>query len=797
MSIKFKVITKFTDCGLSAGVTLMLAGSIATAQTAPITYEHNGMAITYSQNDAGSAMTVQDARGVTTTFQANQLGLLTSEQSAERGLTQYIYDEVGNVITEITEGGLIFKRDYDDQNRLMREAAKENGVDRKVTRYSYDDCKNGLGKICKINSNGTVTRYEYNVAGKFTKIATKYAGEDKFETTHYIYSEDGLLERLRYPTGLVIRYHYTDDGFITRVTGRYEIGEDKSKFTIAHNIRFNPKTGNVTKLKFGNGLKLQRSFDDSQRIEKYELSQGNTPLKSSIYERDEAGNVTAIARLNSDESVRYGYDEQQRLIFEQKGTDLASQKTISYGYDAVNNRTRREIDAQFKSYHYAPMANRLDAVNRKTFTYDVRGNLIHDAKGKRRFDYDVNNRMMAFFKDGKLKASYDYNAFGQRIRKTVRKPSENENSYKTLHFAYAPNGALLSEFGRNSDKQRRFARDYVWLGAMPLAQIERKVRPDGTTRSAKISYIHTDHLSAPYAASNDNGEIVWQWNRDAFGQGQADRDVDGDGENTVIRLRFPGQYFDRESGLFYNHFRDYDPKLGRYIQSDPIGLRGGINRYAYVAGNPVNYIDPKGLELQLSFSTSCFVYVIVDADGNEIPGSASAPICSVTSDAGGGAGNNGFSDGPVGIGGDGVVKIASNSPVKIPTCIANRLRHEAALDDCLARFVAAGSRVTRNVSFRDPSQGNIRVVADAVISSGSPVGAPLLTMPQIVIDIKTGNGGFTPNQTLVYPRFGTDFLLVPVGLRAFQAGFTPGVPINVKQITLEIPRYDANGNRCE
>ena len=73
------------------------------------------------------------------------------------------------------------------------------------------------------------------------------------------------------------------------------------------------------------------------------------------------------------------------------------------------------------------------------------------------------------------------------------------------------------------------------------------------------------------------------------------RDVDGDGQNAIVRLRFPGQYYDRESGLFYNHFRDYDPKLGRYIQSDPIGLFGGINRYAYVEGNPVNLVDPTGL----------------------------------------------------------------------------------------------------------------------------------------------------------------------------------------------------------
>jgi RHS repeat-associated protein len=93
--------------------------------------------------------------------------------------------------------------------------------------------------------------------------------------------------------------------------------------------------------------------------------------------------------------------------------------------------------------------------------------------------------------------------------------------------------------------------------------------------------------------------VVWQWQSDAFGNGLPNEDVDGDGVSVQVNLRFPGQYYDAESGLHYNYHRYYDPSIGRYITSDPIGLEGGLNTYAYVGGNPVNWVDPYGLEAVL------------------------------------------------------------------------------------------------------------------------------------------------------------------------------------------------------
>lgn len=107
-------------------------------------------------------------------------------------------------------------------------------------------------------------------------------------------------------------------------------------------------------------------------------------------------------------------------------------------------------------------------------------------------------------------------------------------------------------------------------------------------------YLHADHLSTPRTGTNSSGTIVWHWNSDAFGSLLPNEDPDGNGTPTTVNLRFPGQYFDKETNLHYNYFRDYDPRIGRYLESDPIGLAGGLNTFGYVGQNPLGFVDPTG-----------------------------------------------------------------------------------------------------------------------------------------------------------------------------------------------------------
>ena len=104
-----------------------------------------------------------------------------------------------------------------------------------------------------------------------------------------------------------------------------------------------------------------------------------------------------------------------------------------------------------------------------------------------------------------------------------------------------------------------------------------------------LYYIHNDHLGTPQVVTNEDQNVVWQADYQPFGE------VDVTVNTLDQEARFPGQYTDDATGLHYNYFRDYDPSIGRYIQSDPIGLNGGVNTYGYVGGNPLTYYDPFGL----------------------------------------------------------------------------------------------------------------------------------------------------------------------------------------------------------
>ncbi len=184
----------------------------------------------------------------------------------------------------------------------------------------------------------------------------------------------------------------------------------------------------------------------------------------------------------------------------------------------------------------------------------------------------------------RYKMGYLYNDSGQRTRKTVYQGDGISIDSITIYH-YDQQGYLITE----TTETGALIKDYIWQqGLHPVAQIDASMPAQAGMPSEGIIYLHTDHLLTNRLATDATREVIWRWEGEAFGNTPALGSVS-------VNLRFPGQYYDAETNLHYNHFRYYDPELGRYITSDPIGLSGGMNTYVYVGNNSINFIDSIGL----------------------------------------------------------------------------------------------------------------------------------------------------------------------------------------------------------
>jgi RHS repeat-associated protein len=174
--------------------------------------------------------------------------------------------------------------------------------------------------------------------------------------------------------------------------------------------------------------------------------------------------------------------------------------------------------------------------------------------------------------------NYLYNALGQMI--------EKPGNSGTMLLMQDEAGHLIGEYSSTG----ALVQETIWLGDIPVATL----RPNGS--SVSIYYEHTDHLNAPRKAQQPTTDkLAWRWDADPFGTAAPNQNPASLG-TFVYNLRFPGQYYMAETGLSQNYFRDFDPAVGRYVESDPIGLKGGsYSTYSYVSDGPTANSDPSGL----------------------------------------------------------------------------------------------------------------------------------------------------------------------------------------------------------
>ncbi|HCL3869948.1 TPA: RHS repeat protein, partial [Pseudomonas aeruginosa] len=503
------------------------------------------------------------------------LGNLTRLVSPDSGTTTFEHDAAGNVIRRTDARGAVTEYRYDALNRLIeRHSPSDPSLD---VQYRYDltaDGNKGIGRLGAIEGARDSLVYRYDERGNLVEQVRSIRLDQQtlLDRVTYRYDAANQLLEIGYPSGLAIGYPRNAGGQVASVT--LAVG-DKAPSPLVGQIAYLP-FGPLQRLTWGNGIALSREYDQDYQL----LRQKVGPWQSD-YQHDANGNIQQH-RHSLWGTLDYQYDPLDRLT-EERGV----QGGRSYAYDAVGNRTQRSDNpasggtASSQDYQYAPDSNRLTAIGAQAVTSDAAGNLTQD-RAARKLAYDAQGRLQSVSLDGQQVAEYRYNALGQRI---VKLTPESITTY-----LYGPDGQLLGEAEHDGSGRKLRAQYYLWLDSLPLATIDADYDAQGKVGNPTLLYLHGDHLDTPRLATDASGQIAWQWQSDAFGRGEALSQG-----STQVNLRFPGQYYDAESGLHYNYFRDYDPETGRYVESDPIGLGGGLNTYGYVEANPVLRTDSLGL----------------------------------------------------------------------------------------------------------------------------------------------------------------------------------------------------------
>jgi RHS repeat-associated protein len=450
--------------------------------------------------------------GLTWGYDYDPAGQLIARTDPAGRVTSLIRDLRGRVIERARPDGTKIDFGYDRLGRMT-----EAGSPGSELEYKYD----ALGRVIWESQNGRAIEHEYDALGRRVKRRSP-AGQ----TVEFTYNSDSQMSRLQTPRGSM-EFEYDAAG---RIAKRRMPGELEESFY----------------------------YDRCGRVVEQSLDRPAERLFLRGYKYDAEGNLVELSDSNKGSSrFAYGPVERLREVMEPE------KKVEQFVYDSTGNLLRRGE----REFRYGE-PDRLIKADDASLIYDEVGNLIEKRRAGSviRYQYDLDNRLIAVESKEGGRIEFAYDAFGRRIAK---KTKDGE-----IGFLWDGDVLLAEQLGERVN-------EYVfetWSFA-PLCRFD----------GGGFESYHNDHLGTPRELTDERGQVVWSVSYDVYGQVSHAHT-----EKTENRIRFQGQYEDVETGLHYNLFRYFSPDVGRYLSQDPIGLAGGFNHYGYVH-NPLNWIDPSGL----------------------------------------------------------------------------------------------------------------------------------------------------------------------------------------------------------
>ncbi|WNZ57312.1 RHS repeat-associated core domain-containing protein [Microbulbifer sp. MKSA007] len=539
---------------------------------------------------------VKDPEGRLTIYTYDKNDLLKTESkhmfigSSKRRV--YSYDGTGNLIEVVNpeQERLIYS--YDNANRLAKSevfASKVSVSPIKVVDYYYNNKSQYVGYLQYpgsdiANATPDIVRhgetYSYDSLNRLESVKVDYYGEeDESESIafskaySYSYYGNGQKKTYTNPEGITYTYYYNKNNQLAAV---HIPGAGQLAWTNFQWLA--PQT-----LLLPGGSTIILSYDDFLRVKDEILIDGaGNDNAHAIYEYDLESNIEKITTKYG--KYNFEYDEIFRLrkaSYPLEGLKIDEE----FNYDGVSNRISYsyvgsdDVGDSFKavqsqsSYNNNNQLKAITGDDSSIFKYNDNDHTIQRTQADNTWDYLYNHeeRLITVNKNGRSVGEYRYDPYGKRIYKKTESLTFFLYNKEGMAAEYDSNGNLIKEY--------HFKPGLPWM-TNPLFQ---------RVSSGEVFYYQNDHLGTPKKMIDNSGMVVWEARYKSFGE------VTLAVEKIQNNLRFAGQYYDHESGLYHNYMRDYSPDIGRYLESDPIGIYGGINPYIYANSNSIRYVDPEGL----------------------------------------------------------------------------------------------------------------------------------------------------------------------------------------------------------